>query len=138
MESTPIKLADLIRLVFAHWQTYHPKSFPKVHGDLKEWKKVRDRLRDGYTVAQLCRAIDGIHVRPWNCGENPSGAIYQSLELAMRDAKHVEQFLEAIALHEARAPVLSEKTQRSVRAVKSWSQRHRLDAPPPPAMEHHQ
>jgi len=96
-------IPDQIRAVFAHWKTLHPQSHPLVHGDLKEWQKIRDRLRDGYSVAQLCRAIDGMHKSEWHQGKNDRGKKYISLELAMRDAKHVEQFLEVMAGEEAKA-----------------------------------
>jgi hypothetical protein len=118
-----VTIADQIKAVFSHWKVHHPRAFPKVHGELREWKKVRDRLKDGYSIAQLCRAIDGIHVRPFNCGENDNGTKYQSLELCLRDAKHVELYLEAMDDHERKAPVLSEGTQRSLRAVEAWANR---------------
>lgn len=118
-----MKVADQIKAVFEHWKVLHPRSFPRIHGELKEWKKIRDRLKDGYTLAQLCRAIDGIHVSPWHQGENERGKEYVSLELCLRDAKHVEQFLEQMDKHEQRQPVLSEKTQRTLRAGESWAER---------------
>ena len=124
------KIADQIKAVFAHWKQQHPRSFPRPHGEMPEWKKIRDRLRDGYTVAQLCRAIDGIHASPFHNGENDRGKSYVSLELCLRDAKHVEQFLELIAAQEnAGGAVLSEKTQRGVRAVQSWVNRHQAQPP---------
>lgn len=118
-----MNIPDQIRAVFDHWRASHPTAFPRPNGEMKEWKKIRDRLKDGYTVAQLCRAIDGIHSSPFHLGENERGKKYISLELCLRDAKHVEQFLEVMADHENKAPVLSEKTQRTVRAVQSWAER---------------
>ena len=112
-----------------HWRRYHKTAHPKPNGEMKEWRKIRDRLKDGYRIAQLCRAIDGMHKRPWNNGENPSGTMYLSLELCMRDGQHVEQYLEAMATHEAGGGVLSEKTQRGVRAVQSWAQRGQQQPP---------
>lgn len=128
------KLPDQIRAVFAHWQHYHKQAFPRVHGDLPEWRKIRDRLtKDKYTVAQLCRAIDGIHVSPWHTGENPGGKKYLHLDLCMRDSKHVDMFLEQMAEHENHTPVLSEKTRRTVRAAMSWAARKREAGGPPVA-----
>lgn len=113
--------ADNVLEVFAHWRKYHPRAFAKPHAKLKEWVKIRLRFEDGYTIAQLCRAIDGIHKSPWHNGENPSNTKYVSLELCMRDAKRVEQFLEIA--NQPDEPVLSEKTKRTVRALEQWAER---------------
>lgn len=129
-----MKVADQIRAVFDHWRMYHSQACPRPSGESKEWKKIRDRLGEGYTVAQLCRAIDGMHKSPFHLGENDRGTKYLKLELCMRDAGHVEQFLEVIADHEKRAPVLSEKTKRTLRAVDSWAERGQAERQP--AIEH--
>ena len=112
---------DHIREVFSHWRKYHPSAFTQPHSKLKEWVKIRQRFEDGYSVAQLCRAIDGIHRSRWHNGENPGNTKYVSLELCLRDAKHVEQFL-GIA-DQPDQPLLSEKTQRTVRALEQWANR---------------
>lgn len=112
---------DMIREVFAKWREYHPQSFREPHSKSKEWTKIKLRFEEGYTVAQLCRAIDGIHKSPWHNGENPGNTKYVSLELCLRDAKHVEQFLEIA--NQPAGPVLTEKTQRTVRALSQWAER---------------
>ena len=65
-------------------------------------------------TADLKTAIDGCHRSPHHCGENDRGAKYQSLELIMRDSKHVLQFLEVPAA------MPSQRLQRSVRAGENW------------------
>jgi hypothetical protein len=112
---------DQILEVFAKWRSYHERAFSRPTPQLKEWTKIKLRFEEGYTVEQLCRAIDGIHKSPWHLGENPGGTRYVSLELCLRDAKHVEQFLEIA--NQPQQPVLSEKTKRNVRALESWAQR---------------
>jgi hypothetical protein len=113
---------DTIRDVFSHWRKYHPRAFPRLHSELKEWKRVADRLKDGYSLAQLCRAIDGIHNSPFHRGENDRNRAYMSLELCMRDASRVEQFMAVMDEHESHKPLLTEKTQRTLRAGHQWLQ----------------
>ena len=109
---------DEIREVFEHYRTYHPKSFPKPTSKMKEWGKIRDRLKDGYSVDDLKTAIDGNHSSPFHCGENTEQAKYNSLELIVRDSGKVTQFIE---LAQARAgPVLSQKTMRTHRAKENY------------------
>ncbi len=103
-----------VREVVKHYQDFHPKSKP----GKKEKAKIRLRLKDGYSVDDLKAAIDGCHRSPFHCGENDRGKKYQSLELIMRDASHVTEFLE-IPL-DGSEPVLSEKTRRTMRAVSTF------------------
>lgn len=102
-----------IREVFQHWKTYHPRQYPVVSGLLKEWLKVAARLKEGYTVEALKEAIDGMHRSPHNLGENERGRQYLTLELCMRNATQVERYREV----PLPGPVLSERTQRSNRAI---------------------
>lgn len=102
--------ADDVGEVVKHYQDFHPKSKP---GE-KEKGKIRARLKDGYSVEDLKAAIDGCHRSPHHCGENDSGKNFQSLELIVRDASHVSQFLEIPIKGEE--PVLSERTRRIMRA----------------------
>ena len=100
-------------MVFEHYRSLHPTSRP---GD-KESAKVRARIAEGYSAADLCKAIDGCHASPFHCGENANGRKYQSLELIVRDSSHVNQFME---LAEGSGPAMSEKTRRTMRAADEW------------------
>lgn len=113
---------DLIRRVLEYYRdTYHPRALPKIHSKLRPWKLAKDRLSDGFTEDDLRQAIDGCHVSPFHCGENPAGTKYLSIEVIFRDAKQVQKFIE---IHEARdEPVLSERTRRSKRAGEAWLKR---------------
>jgi len=80
--------------VVEHYRTYHPKALPNVKSTSKEYRRIRDRLNEGYTVEQLCEAIDGCHKTPHNLGENDRGQKYLGLELIVRTASHVDRFIE--------------------------------------------
>lgn len=110
---------DLVNEVVAHYQKYHPKSKPGT----KERTKIRGRLDDGYSANQLKEAIDGCHRSPYHCGENDRNRKYQSLELIMRDASHVDQFIEM----PVNGTVLSEKTMRTNRAANNFVERKRRE-----------
>lgn len=38
------------------------------------------------------QAVRGCSLSPWHMGQNPSGAIYNSIELILRDANRIERF----------------------------------------------
>jgi hypothetical protein len=90
-----------IDAVISHYQTHHPQARP---GD-KERKKIADRLQESWTVQDLRQAIDGCHRSPHHCGENERRTVYQSLELIVRDSKHVQQFMEVPKSGTATPPV---------------------------------
>jgi hypothetical protein len=98
--STPSVSADRDRSkevleVFAHYRGCgHLSAHPKPKSTSKEWKSIRARIADGYTVDDLKKAIDGMHMTPHNLGENERGQKYLGLELCMRDAGQVERFRE--------------------------------------------
>ena len=81
--------------VFAAYKRHHPQSVL----DAKRKRRIEMRLEDGFTAEDLIQAIEGCHVSPFHGGDNRDGRKYQSLELIMRDADHVEQFMELWNTH---------------------------------------
>lgn len=131
------KLEAEIRQVFEHYRTYHPQSFRRVHQKLKEWSKIRDRLRDdGFSVSEICLAIDGCHKSKFHSGLE-TGTKYQKLELIVRDAGHVQQFIEIANGEQIFA---SKKTLEGYQQLAGFEQRSHLFAEyfktsPPPTNE---
>lgn len=106
-----------VGLVIQHYQTFHPRSRP----GQKEQAKVAARLAEGYSVEDLKSAIDGCHRSPFHSGVNDDQRKYQTLELIVRDASKVNQFMEVPEI--GSEPVFDKKTQRSVLAGHSWLDR---------------
>lgn len=50
--------------VFEHWQSVTGHKLAKL--DAGRVKAIKGRLKDGYTVSQICKAIDGNHADPWH------------------------------------------------------------------------
>jgi hypothetical protein len=78
-----------VRAVFQSWQeaTGHHRAVL----DGKRDRLIRQRLRQ-FPLADLEDAVRGWRQSPYHRGENPSGTVYDSLELLLRDAEHVEKF----------------------------------------------
>jgi hypothetical protein len=88
-EGKPLALA--VRQVFEHWQlvTGSPRSVL----DSKRRTRIETRLREGYTVAELCRAASALSQSPWHNGDNPGRTKYLGIEHAFRDADTVDRWL---------------------------------------------
>lgn len=115
-----------IRSVIEHYRTYHPRALrtllsrwgePSVTKS-KTYLAIQDRLRQGYTVAELISAIDGMHKSPFHLGHNKQGTKYLGLELCMRNGEHVESFM-AVS-EEGTKPKLGINTIKTAQAAKQW------------------
>jgi len=80
----------LVGQVFGYWVSKREKSKAKLTAQRK--RKIEGRLREGYTVEDLCKAIDGVAYSKHHRGENDEGRVWDDLELICRDGSHVEMF----------------------------------------------
>jgi hypothetical protein len=86
---------DLTDEGFAVWEHWRVTArHPRARLDKARRKVIVERLKD-YSVAELQLAIDGCAKSAWHQGENDRGRRYDDLTLILRDAEHVERFLEA-------------------------------------------
>lgn len=74
--------------VDAVWQAY-AETVPRVRITKQRQELIKRRLKD-YSVEDLCRSIRGYGKSKFHAGENERGIKYQTLELWLRDAAHVE------------------------------------------------
>lgn len=86
-------------MIFAYWQQV--MNHPQAKLDDKREKIIKARLKDGYTVEQLCKAIDGCFASPYHRGKNDNGTVYDGLDLICRDGAKVDAFIG----HAERGPV---------------------------------
>lgn len=103
-----------IEAVVRHYRSHHPRANPGA----KERRLIAARLHEGYTVADLCHAIDGNHFSPHHCGQNETGTEYHALELIVRDSSKVAAFIE----HYERGPqpILSKKSRVTATAAQQY------------------
>lgn len=103
--------------VFDHWRIVFSHS--KAVLDDKRRRLIDARLKQ-FTVADLKAAIDGYKLSPFHQGQNTDGKIFDSVELIMRDAHHVEEgirFLGAPPMPVSKAQM---KQDRNVSASMQW------------------
>jgi hypothetical protein len=85
---------DPVMIVFVHWQEKQSALTKARLTSLKPTKdrkrRVTARLREGYTVEDLKLAVDGMFATDWNIEKG-----FTDLELACRDAAHVDRFVAA-------------------------------------------
>lgn len=103
---------DVVPEVFAYWQKV--MNSPRSKLDKKRIDLIRSAIKLGYTPRELCEAIKGCSRSPWNMGKNDRNTKFNSLELILRDAGHIDKFMEL-----AGKEVIGEETieQRNARIM---------------------
>lgn len=85
------ELLTIPQEVFTHWQRV--MNHPRAKLDKKRESKIAQALKLGYTVEELKQAIDGCAKTPYNMGKNDSGQIFDDISLILRDAEHIDRFI---------------------------------------------
>lgn len=80
-----------VQEVFDYWK--QAMRHPQARLDDKRAKAIGQRLADGYTVGQLCQAVDGCRKSPYHMGQNDSNTVYDDIELICRNTSKVESFI---------------------------------------------
>lgn len=78
--------------IFEHWQK--TLDHPRAKLDGKRKAIINKAIKLGYSEGDLKTAIEGCAKTPFNMGENDNNTKYDDIELILRDAKHIEQFMD--------------------------------------------
>lgn len=95
VQTSPVAASELnpitIKEIFEHWKTI--MNHPRAKLDNKRKRAITNALRLGYIPSDLKKAIDGCANTPHNMGKNDSGQVYDDISLILRDANHIERFM---------------------------------------------
>ena len=83
--------SDDIAIIFMFWQ----KTMHSMHSklDSSRTRDIRRGLKLGFSRDEICQAILGCYLTPHNMGKNDRGQKYNSLNVILRDADHIERFM---------------------------------------------
>ena len=112
---------SVCRAVFSHWQNVHGKTKAKLTS--QRLQKIKARLKEGYQVDQLCKAIDGVKLSPYHMGKNDTSTVYDDLTTILRDGAQVEKFSTLADNPHARAIATgqySAQTARNIQAAQAF------------------
>lgn len=104
-----------VEAVFAHWQSVW--NHPNAKLDEKRRKVIR-RALELYNEALLCQCITGYRNSPHHTGQNDRSTVYDSIELLLRDAQHIDAGLRFYT--EPPRTDLSEATRRTLAQTEGW------------------
>lgn len=104
--------------VFAYWQ--QAMNHPQAKLDAKRDRAIKARLKDGYTVDQLCKAVDGCKLSPHHMGKNDTSTVYDDIELICRDGPKVDKFIGWVERGPVLQSQLGEHGQATANAALQW------------------
>lgn len=102
------------QVVFAYWQKARNHGGAKL--DDKRARAIRARLKDGYTVEDLCQAIDGIAHSQHHMGMNEQRTVYDDIELICRNGPNVDKFRKLAGA----MPGVSPQLQHQIDVLNEW------------------
>ena len=111
---------ESIRFIFGYWQTI--MASPRSRLDLKREMAIRCRLKDGFSVEDLCQAIRGCACSEFHMGINDRKTEYNSVTLICRDSDHVERFM-----------LMGETADRLLANIAERKEQVQVELPPPPS-----
>ncbi len=88
---TPYSPPSPAREVFDYWRQV--MDHPRAKLDSKRRNAINARLKEGRSVEDLKRAVDGCSVTPHNMGQNKHRQRYDDIELICRNSPNVERFM---------------------------------------------
>jgi len=94
-------MREQVVLVFDRWRTATGRT-DETRLLPKRERLIEARLKEGFSVEQLCLAIDGCVASAFHQGQNERNQVYDDLTLILRDGTKVEYFM---ALARPRATV---------------------------------
>ena len=94
--------------------------------DLKRAQVIRDRLRDGYTVEDLCIAVEGCASSAFHMGENDRRMTYDSITLILRDADHTDRFIAMGELARKKIAAMQDRQAETTRAAPTDEEKARV------------
>ena len=87
----PPKPPEGARLVFNHWLEVMGKG-PRHKLTSDRRRKIDARLKEGYTVDEIKRAVTGCTYSAWHMGDNPAKKEHNGIGVICRNGEKLEEF----------------------------------------------
>lgn len=107
-------LNDKAKEVFEYWQNTLNHKKAKYSQD--KARKIKARIKEGFTVEECKEAIDGCAKSPFHNGQNNDKKKYHSIDLIFRNASKLEWFIS-----------LGKKSTNKVKSIKEYAKEFDFD-----------
>ncbi len=111
-------VSSQVKTIFEHWKV--TLNHPNAKLDRKRIAVIKKALKLGYMDSQLCEAITGCSLTPYILGDNNQGQRYDSIELILRDAEHIDRFLHNASHPPKPQSKAQQKMRRHEQVITGW------------------
>lgn len=111
------KAANHIQQIFNHWKII--MDHPEAQLDVNRKELINKALNLGYDVTNICYAITGCSLTPYNMGKNDRGERYDGLHVILRDANQIDRFISHY-YQPPRPPTVDNITQNNAKNIQLW------------------
>lgn len=115
---SPSVASEAVLAVFHHWQQV--MAYPQARLDASRQKWIREALRIGYSIAELCQAIDGCAQTPYYMGKNDRGQRYDGCHNIFKSADQIDQFIRHAHSPPQPQGKSDQRLQHNAQAAESW------------------
>ncbi|MES2218945.1 MAG: helix-turn-helix domain-containing protein [Pseudomonadota bacterium] len=77
--------------VFNHWKSWFNQGDAVL--DVGRAAIIRSAINLGYSVAQLCKAIEGCSYSEWHMGRNADGQVHNGLHIILKEGAQIDKFI---------------------------------------------
>lgn len=82
---------SIAKKIFDYWKKV--MNYPNAIYDSQRNRQIQNALSIGFSPQQLCQAIKGCSVTPFNMGENDRGEKYNGLDVILKSAEQIERLV---------------------------------------------
>jgi hypothetical protein len=120
--------ADVER-VLTHWSaTLYAQAPRKPMFSPERRKRIAKRLAEGFSAADLCKAVDGATLDDWLMGRKEGSPGYRDVKQVLRDAAQVERLIELA--EQAKQRESTKRTWQDLRAERLAAEAEAKAEPP--------
>lgn len=94
-----VNSSAVIQEIFSYWQ--EKLNHPRARLDSKRKSVIKKAFNLGYSIEDLKKAITGCAASPFHCGDNDRKQVYDNIGLILKDADHIERFMNIAIQHES-------------------------------------
>ena len=110
--------SDEVVTIFHYWKNTF--NHPKAVLDKKRYRLIRQALQLGYSLTDLCEAVNGCALTPHNMGQNEAGQYYDGLHIIFGNADQIDRFIRNFKSPPKGKSGLDRRTQTNVTHLQNW------------------
>lgn len=112
--------SSAIHKIFNHWKA--KMEHPKARLDDERKGFINKALQSGYSIDDICQAIDGCSKTPHNIGQNAKGQRYDGLHIVLKNADQIDRFIRNNKNPPTVHTTIDIRSKSNIETLQHWAQ----------------